>query len=135
MKPKLKERTQNTGKRIVAHPSGDSDALPPKFCLRHMRNDYCLKDCTKEQKAAFADKLFELSRCTWSQLRQADRHGLGYEKIERNSVRAEIPPSVTDDVALIAFRFYGKAPMVGYRSKDGVFNILWLDSNFKLYPH
>jgi hypothetical protein len=41
---------------------------------------------------------------------------------------------VTEEVNLIAFRFDGKKPMVGYR--DGVtFYVLFLDRSFTLYDH
>jgi len=62
------------------------------------------------------------------------RHGLGYEKIARTSIRAPIPTDITDDVTFIAFRFYGKAPMVGYR-EGYIFHILWIDRDFTLYSH
>lgn len=59
---------------------------------------------------------------------------MGFEKIEPSQVRQSLPSSVTEDVNLIAFRFSGKAPMVGYR--DGqVFHVLWLDHDFSLYDH
>lgn len=42
------------------------------------------------------------------------------------------PACITPDVTLIAFRFWGKAPMVGFR--DGrTFHIVWLDVDFSLY--
>ena len=41
------------------------------------------------------------------------RHGLGCEKIQQSSIRVSIPKRVTPDVTLLAFRFYGKAPIIG----------------------
>jgi hypothetical protein len=52
----------------------------------------------------------------------------------RETFRPTIPPDVTDDVNFIAFRFYAKAPMVGYRSME-VFHIGWLDRDYSLYDH
>ena len=44
-------------------------------------------------------------------------------------------PHLTEDVQrLIAFRFAGNAPMVGYRVQ-AIFYILWLDRDFTLYDH
>jgi hypothetical protein len=107
----------------------------PVFCLKYLdRKYYCLSVCTKEEKAAFADTLDRLSQLTWTEISKSSRHGLGYEKIARNSIRATIPKHVEDDVIFIAFRFYGKAPMVGYR-KDAIFHILWIDRDFTLYQH
>ncbi len=80
------------------------------------------------------DILYQLSQLTWSQIKASPRHGLGYEKIDRNAIKSSIPIHIKDDVNFIAFRFCGMAPMVGYR--DGaVFYIIWLDRDFTLYPH
>ncbi len=110
------------------------DSDPPAFSLRFMQPNFCISRCTKDEKAAFAGKLRELSQLSWQQLRSADRHGMGYEVINRNSIRTGIPSHVTEDVRLIAFRFDGLKPMVGYRD-SGIFFILWLDRSFTLYPH
>ena len=107
---------------------------PPMFSLRYLNRDYSLSQCTKDEKAAFADTIAQLSQLTWSQIQSQPRHGLGYEKISRNAIRSSIPTHVTDDVNLIAFRFCGKAPMVGYRDR-AVFYVIWLDRDFTLYPH
>jgi hypothetical protein len=127
---------QEKGKRISAREIVD---LPPEqesplFSLRYMNKDYSLAKCTKDEKAAFADTLYKLSQLTWSQINACPRHGSGYEKIARSSIGAPIPSHLKDDVNFIAFRFFGKAPMVGYR--DGaVFYVIWLDRDFTLYPH
>jgi hypothetical protein len=107
---------------------------PPLFSLRYVNKDYSISKCTKDEKAAFADTLYQLSQLRWSQIKASSRHGLGYEKIDRNVIKSSIPSHIKDDVNLIAFRFCGLAPMVGYR--DGaVFYIIWLDRDFTLYPH
>lgn len=101
-----------------------------------MRRGFSVPDCEKTEQSAFAQRLFELSRNTWAELRQMPRHGQGYEKIERDAIHGDqVPGHITDDVNLIAFRCIGKAPMVGYRTSDGVFNVLWIDRQFKLYDH
>jgi len=71
---------------------------------------------------------------TWKEISVANRKGMGYEKIARNALSVELPAHVTPDVNLLAFRFYGNAPMVGYRVKR-VFHILFLDRDFTLYDH
>jgi len=133
---RLKPTPPDGGKRLSSPaPVTDPDTLPPKFCLRGMRAGFSINDCEKDEKAAFAARLFELSRSSWAELRQMPRHGQGWEKLERNAIRGGIPSEITADVDIIAFRFCGKAPMVGYRSQDGVFNIIWLDRSFTLYDH
>ncbi len=80
--------------------------------------------------------MHRLSQATWSALRQAPRHGLGYEKIGRNQIRrSSIPPVITDDANIIAFRFHDMAPMVGFRGPDGTFFIVWFDRQMILYDH
>ena len=63
------------------------------------------------------------------------RHGQGWEIIRRESIKGDSVPDISEDAHLIAFRCMGKAPVVGYRSADGVFNILWIDRDFDLYDH
>jgi hypothetical protein len=101
-----------------------------------MRKGYSIQDCESHEKAQFADRLYELSQLTWLQLQQAPRHKQGYEKIERSAIVGDtVPNGITEDVHLIAFRCIGMAPMVGYRSADGVFQIVWIDRAFSLYDH
>ncbi|MBF0508058.1 MAG: hypothetical protein HQK57_03915 [Deltaproteobacteria bacterium] len=122
-------------KRYRVHDADDTppDLKKPIFSLSLLGGDYCLSKCERAEKASFADTLYRLSQLTWVQLRQADKHGLGYEKIERTSINAGIPNSIKDR-SFIAFRFHGKAPMVGYRDQQ-VFYVVWIDRDFSLYNH
>ncbi|MBC6472773.1 MAG: hypothetical protein GDA48_08100 [Hormoscilla sp. GM102CHS1] len=124
------------GRRIAEKDTTDipPEQQPPMFSLQYMNKDYSLSQCTKDEKAAFADTIAKLSQLTWSEIKSQPRHGLGYEKISREAIRSSIPGQITDDVNFIAFRFCGKAPMVGYRDRS-VFYIIWFDRNFTLYPH
>ena len=106
----------------------------PVFCLHYLQGDYCISHCSDEQKAAFADRLHRLCKLTWGEIALAPRHGLGTEKIRQSSLRAPLPAHVTEEVTILALRFWGKAPMVGYR--DGrIFHVLYLDRDFTLYQH
>lgn len=128
--------SQNKGKKFQARTSQQKtpEQQPPYFSLRYMNNKFCLSLCETKEKAAFADTLHKLSQLPWAQLKQQNRHGLGYEIIARHSIKSGIPKHIKDDVNIIAFRFQGKKPMVGY--KDGhIFHIIWLDRAFKLYKH
>ena len=129
-------KRKEKGERISARETTDipPEQQPPLFSLRYMNKHYSISQCTKDEKAALADTLHQLSQLTWSQIKASPRHGLGYEKIDRNVIKSSIPSHIKDDVNLIAFRFCSMAPMVGYR--DGaVFYIIWLDRDFTLYPH
>ncbi len=107
---------------------------PPLFSLRYINKDYSISKCTKDEKSALVDTLYQLSQLTWNEIKASPRHGLGYEKIDRSAIKSSIPSHITVEINLIAFRFCGMAPMVGYR--DGaIFYIIWLDRDFTLYPH
>lgn len=139
MARKIKRKTGNPGERVKTPeiPQLSSDDQHPIFCLRYLSNDkdFSLSDCTKEQKAAFIDQLALISQVTWRELRFSGRHGMGYEKITRESIKSPIPTRFTEEIThFIAFRYFGKAPMVGHKEND-TFHILWLDSKFKLYAH
>jgi hypothetical protein len=112
------------------------DQQPPIFCLRYLDNDddFCLRECDKDQKAALVDTLHRLSQITWTQLKSIDRHKMGFEKITQKAIRGRIPPHITEEVVFIAFRFWAMAPMVGYRN-GAIFHIIWLDRKFRLYKH
>lgn len=136
-KNRFKDPSKEKGKK-VSLPQDTKETppeqLPPIFSLCHLDGDYCLTKCEKDDQAAFALKIHKLSKLTWSQIQSEHRHKLGYEKIPRHSLKASIPRFITEDVNLIAFRFSGKKPMVGYREKT-IFYVIWLDRNFTLYDH
>lgn len=138
---KLNQPQAGGGERIktpVQPPESRPDDEPPVFCLRYMHSDYSVRSCTKEDRASFADTLYELSQLSWAQLRLSHRHGKGYEKIPHNQLRVPLPQSliVTEDVNFIAFRFAGLKPMIGFRDRDGrTFRIIYLDPHFEVYNH
>ncbi len=94
--------------------------------------EYSLTKCGVDDKLAFVERIQKLSQMTWVQIIQADRHGFGREKIA--SVRRPLPRHVTEDVTLIALRFSGLKPMVGYQS-GRTFHIIWFDRDYTLYDH
>jgi hypothetical protein len=90
---------------------------------------------SQEHKAFFGDAIFRRRQLSWSAIKSAPRHGLGFEKIPRGQIKAAIPQFIKDDVDhFLAFRFSGLHPMVGYRVRD-IFYVLWFDHNFTLYKH
>lgn len=106
----------------------------PKFSLEHLLKSHCLSNCTKDEKAALADRLHQMSQLTWEQIQQSSRKGQGSETIARTSINEKIPSSITEDTNILSFRFFGNAPMVGFR-QDEVFFIVWLDRAFDVYDH
>ncbi|MBP0027514.1 hypothetical protein [Roseofilum sp. Guam] len=110
------------------------DVKFPLFSFQYLDKTHGLDSCNKDEKAALVSTLYKLSQCRWKDLRNAPRHGVGYEKIDRHSFRVAIPQHITEDVNIIAFRFSGKKPMIGYRDK-AIFHIVWLDRSFEVYNH
>lgn len=110
------------------------DECHPVFSFEYLNKDYDVDSCTKDERAALCSKLAKLSKMTWTQIKQSPRHGLGFEKISRNSIKSGIPAAVTPEVDLLAFRFCDLKPMVGFRV-ESVFFIVWLDRDFSLYDH
>jgi hypothetical protein len=131
---KHKDLRTKGSKLGLAAESRDTSRERPVFSLKHLIGNYCIPTCNQEQKAAFADTLYNLSRLSWVEIMQQSKHGLGCEKIPRYRIRRPIPAHITDDITLLAFRFWKKAPMVGYRMEE-TFHIVWLDKDFDLYPH
>ncbi|MCF8198238.1 MAG: hypothetical protein K9J42_05700 [Sulfuritalea sp.] len=107
----------------------------PAFSLRYLSPKWCITGCNQEGKAAFADKVRILTQKSWMEILNLPKKGQGFEKIPRDQIKAPIPPHVTEDVTHFwAFRFHGKAPMVGYKSNE-IFHVLWFDPDFELYDH
>lgn len=111
------------------------DLKNPKFSLELLRKGFDLSDFPEEKAASF-DTMKKLSKLTWAQIYKAPKHGLGCEKIDRNSITGDSIPDVVvdEDTTIIAFRYNGKKAMVGFREKDTFF-ILWFDREYKLYNH
>lgn len=108
--------------------------MPPVFALRTLKG-WAVCDCEKHEKAAFADKLHELSQKKWKELTSTDRtSGLGSEHIPQKVIKAKtgVPEFITKDVTLLCFRCSQKFRIVGFRSMQ-VFNIVWIDPNHKLF--
>lgn len=115
--------------------SGSTEGYYPYFSFEKMQPNtgYSVGCVDKDNKAALAGKLYDLSQITWAQIRASGRHQLGHEIINRASIKAPLPP-LTDDVNILAFRFNGKASMLGYR-EGRIFHVLLLDWKFDAYPH
>jgi hypothetical protein len=133
---KIKPQKGGVGTKISPTPDNfpKSEYNYPIFCLKHIHRDFCIANCTEEEKGRLIDRMHKLSSMTWEQVRQAPRHGLGQEIISQDAIKAGKPPHVTPDMNLYALRFDGLKPFVGYK-KDFIFHILYIDRDFTLYKH
>jgi hypothetical protein len=132
-KQKLKSKKPNQFVALPPH-GGSTDREKPVFSLHLLQKGYCVADCKTNEKASLADCLRKLSNFCWLELKNDKRHGLGCEKIDKHCIKASIPEITPKNDTFLAFRFHGKAPMVGYR-EGRIFHILWLDRSFALYDH
>lgn len=107
----------------------------PIFCLRHLHKDFSLEKCSEHEKASLICQMHRLSKCSWAQIKTFPRHGMGSEKISKDSMKVSIPDDLSEDVdSFLSFRFEGKKPFIGYRSSH-IFHVLYIDNNFKAYKH
>jgi hypothetical protein len=133
---RIKGREPNQGNRVGVSPGdrGSTQTEKVRVTFEDFRHSSAT-DCTQDELCALVDRLRLLTSMTWQQVNQAPRHGLGYEKIGRDQIRAEcLPVSLTPDVTILAFRFCAKAPMLCFR-RDAVLHVLWLDRDFSSYDH
>lgn len=133
---KIKKPQKNTSPRFTVQEPQNYELEPAIFSLERVQpGKYCLSHLDQENKAKFSDAMYKRRSMTWAQLKCADRHKLGCEKITRGQITAPIPRFITDDVgSFLVFRYHELRPMVGYRSKN-VFYVLWFDHDYTLYDH
>jgi len=115
----------------------DPNKMPLRFSFRFLVNhsDYDFESLGKEQKVALMNTIYKLSKYNWSELRLNDRHGKGYEKIAKSSLKFRLPKDVPADCTIVAFRFYEMDPMIGYISAWGTFYIVAIDRKYRAYSH
>ncbi len=107
----------------------------PVFCFKYLHKDFCLDQCTSNEKRALINQIVMISQMDWNDLQLSGRHGMGSEKIPVNALKSNIPYTLTDDVKhLLAFRFDGLKSFVGHRNRF-IFHVLFIDREYKLYNH
>lgn len=109
----------NQGKQIkaaiVSEPNAEQS--PPIFDLSRMRKGYDLTECDSEEKVAFADTLFNLSQLTWSQIKNAPRHGLGSEKIGKESIVGDSTDFFRKILCCLPCAFLGRSRWLGIAAR------------------
>jgi len=133
---KIKAPRGKQGTEVKSQEPPNFDNAVVKFSLERLQpGNHCLSQLDQANKAKFADAIYKRKDLTWKEIKRSDRHALGTEKIAVNAVKAPKPPFITEEINhYTAFRYNGKAPMVGYRVKD-IFYVLWFDPNYELYDH
>lgn len=125
-------REPERGKRLKRREEGTStDDFKPLFSLSYIAKGYCVKDCEKEEQAAVALALQDISYLTWKELKNASRRGIGYENIYFIS---KTIPEIATKKQLIAFRIGKLARLIGFRERQTFF-IIWIDTKGEVYKH
>lgn len=129
-------------KKVPKNDTIDTDNLNgidyPVFCFRYLQ-DISIKEC--EYSKFFYNFLFRLKKLSelgWKEIRKADRHGFGMEKIPINKIKAqELLSIITPDVEYLSvFRANGdNRPFIGIQNRS-VFHVLFVETNFgDIYEH
>ncbi len=117
------------------------DTGTPVFCFKHVHKNYNLGRCCDESSPRYIKgllkKLEVISQNTWDQIQLAPRKGSGTEKISRNSISVGVPSTISPDVKdFLSFYFSGdKGRLIGYRGKDTVFHVVYIDTKLNVYSH
>lgn len=107
----------------------------PVFCFRYTHRKYCVEVLPIEERAELITRIEQISKLTWTEIQLTQKHGFGSEKIKRGSIKPDIPSFVTPDVNhLIAIRYSGFKPIVGFRNKF-IFHLLFIDHDYSVYDH
>lgn len=112
----------------------------PVFCFQHLHRDYNISETlTRDKKfpKGLLSKMETLTHMTWTQIKFSARTGAGAEKIPIDSLRKAPPATITGDVKeFLSFRFSGTdGRIIGYRGKDTIFHIVFIDTDLSVYSH
>ena len=108
----------------------------PLFCFKHLQTN-SIKDCTKYKfYYDFIFRMKKLSELGWKEIEKSDKHSFGTEKITHDMIKQTLPPQITPEVTLYAFRANGNnLPFVGYR-EGNIFHIIFIEAKFgDIYDH
>ena len=121
------------GKGRIAKPEdvAPPDEEYPEFSFIHVQKGYDVRDCTQEDRAHLAATLSDMSKRTWKELKNLDRHKGGFELIRQ--LESELPKKWQGSIPM-AFRFSRMKPVIGVRDRQ-VFHIIWIDPKMKKYKH
>jgi hypothetical protein len=107
----------------------------PIFCFKYQHKDFDISKCTNDEKVSLLEQVGRLSQLTWEQITTTQRHGLGTEKINRDSLNVNCPAFITNDVKyLLAIRFQGKKPFLIHRDRF-IAHVVFIDNKFSVYNH
>ncbi|MCU0432711.1 MAG: hypothetical protein MUC87_04590 [Bacteroidia bacterium] len=136
-KNKLRQPQLSSGKLITSAPTAQlhSPVNYPVFSFKYLHPNYNVEQCEGDDKQALIQRMAMIGRINWNELQLAPRHGIGCEKISKDSIRPGIPAGVPEHIDFfLAFRYNGKKAIIGWRDTF-VFHLLYVDRNFSVYAH
>lgn len=83
------------------------DEERPMFSFRYLSMDVSVKKCDNKVFRKFTTRLKTLSEMTWKQINVSDRHGYGWELMNKNSLKPKksIPAAFADIDKFHVFRY------------------------------
>ena len=112
---------------------------PVTISFRYVKpgDRFCLSHCGRDQVKAYKDLLRRLTTVEWrdvlstSTKNKANKTGFGYTSYKDTDLRAARPGSLDKGIQISGVRASGKARLFG-AYKDGVYYVLWFDSEHKI---
>lgn len=117
-----------------AQESTDTQVVLFSFEKMAASTGYSVSCCEDHHLSALMKKLFQLRATVWRDLKNTHRHGIGTEKIASTAIKPSLPRGISPDTTLLALRYSGRNPVVGYR-EGRYFHVLFIDHNFSVYSH
>lgn len=108
----------------------------PVFSFRYLHRDLNITNC--RDKENFLLRLELLSKKSWLDCINGNKHGYGSEKIKQSSINVGTPDHITKDVDFLSFRYSGKIPFVGYMEPTNkfIFQVVYIANDYnKPYKH
>ncbi len=129
-------KQKNQPKIKSSHSKRSSNSEHPAFCFNKLNHLHNLDKCEKLDQIAFAKKIVSLGSMTWAEIQSSNRHGVGHEKINQNSIQPSLPEDTPNDRNFLAFRLGGgkHKVIIGYRIGK-LFYVVWIDTKGKIYRH
>lgn len=109
----------------------------PVFCFKHLQ-PHSYSECEDVKLIrSFFERCKNLAQLGWKEIDTSQKHGHGYEKLEREKFKPSLPPFITPDVKkLLVFR-YGKSNLsfVALRSEN-ILHVIFIETvHGHIYDH
>ena len=123
--------TKNKRKKLVVNEGLSTNSQKVVFSFENFGEKSHGLECNPEEFKNLVRHLKILSKMTWQQVQESDRHKLGSEEINVSEIRESVP---TSKDKVLSFRYSGMKPFIGER-KNQVLDVYYIDPSFDLYDH